>query len=122
MPETRDEEIKRIVENRRRNAEIKRAEQIKKRNMTLAGIAGVVFGGIRFLTILMWSAYWLAAILMSVTSVINAKKEQRNITNPALPPSVLLVMTFGMFMGRLEFLVVIVTVMKLIDGWVKDLT
>lgn len=42
MPETRDEEIKRIVENRRRNAEIKRAEQIKKRNMTLAGIAGVV--------------------------------------------------------------------------------
>ena len=40
--ETRDEEIKRIVENRRRNAEIKRAEQIKKRNMTLAGIAGVV--------------------------------------------------------------------------------
>lgn len=50
-----------------------------------AGIAGVVFGVIRFLTILMWSAYWLAAILMSVTSVINAKKEQRNITNPALP-------------------------------------
>lgn len=42
MPETRDEEIKRIVENRRRNAEIKRAEQIKKRNMILAGIAGVV--------------------------------------------------------------------------------
>ena len=42
MPETRDEEIKRIVENRRRNAGIKRAEQIKKRNMTLAGIAGVV--------------------------------------------------------------------------------
>lgn len=42
MPETRGEEIKRIVENRRRNAEIKRAEQIKKRNMTLAGIAGVV--------------------------------------------------------------------------------
>ena len=42
MPETRDEEIKRIVENRRINAEIKRAEQIKKRNMTLAGIAGVV--------------------------------------------------------------------------------
>ena len=42
MPETRDEEIKRIVENRRRNAEIKRAGQIKKRNMTLAGIAGVV--------------------------------------------------------------------------------
>ena len=42
MPETRDEEIKRIVENRRRNAEIKRAEQIKKRIMTLAGIAGVV--------------------------------------------------------------------------------
>lgn len=42
MPETRDEEIKRIVENRRRNAEIKRAEQIKKRNITLAGIAGVV--------------------------------------------------------------------------------
>ena len=42
MPETRDEEIKRIVENRRRNAEINRAEQIKKRNMTLAGIAGVV--------------------------------------------------------------------------------
>ena len=42
MPETRDEVIKRIVENRRRNAEIKRAEQIKKRNMTLAGIAGVV--------------------------------------------------------------------------------
>ena len=42
MPETRDEEIKRIVENRRRNAEIKRAEQIKKRNLTLAGIAGVV--------------------------------------------------------------------------------
>ena len=42
MPETRDEEIRRIVENRRRNAEIKRAEQIKKRNMTLAGIAGVV--------------------------------------------------------------------------------
>ena len=42
MPETRDEEIKRIVENRRRNAEIKRAEQIKKINITLAGIAGVV--------------------------------------------------------------------------------
>ena len=42
MPETRDEEIRRIVENRRRNAEIRREELMRKRNITITGIIGVV--------------------------------------------------------------------------------
>lgn len=37
------------------------------------------------LTGLMWMAYWITAILMALAAVASAKKEQRNITNIALP-------------------------------------
>lgn len=42
MAGTYDEETKRLLENRRRNAEIRRAEQTKKRNIILAGGAAVI--------------------------------------------------------------------------------
>ena len=37
------------------------------------------------ITLLMWIAYWLLALCMSVVAIIGKKKEQRNITNIALP-------------------------------------
>ena len=41
MAGTYDEETERLIENRRRNAEIRRAQQAKKRNRTLALLAGI---------------------------------------------------------------------------------
>jgi glycosyltransferase involved in cell wall biosynthesis len=50
----------------------------------LAGLALGLYKVIVVLTGVMWAAYWLLAIFMSVIAVIGARKE-RNITNVALP-------------------------------------
>ena len=40
MPQTYEEETRRLLENRKRNAELRRAQQIKKRNRAITILAG----------------------------------------------------------------------------------
>ena len=42
MPGTYDEETRKLLENRKRKAELRRAQQIKKRNTMLMGFGGIV--------------------------------------------------------------------------------
>ena len=42
MPQTYDEETRKLLETRKRRAEIKRAQQIKKRNTMIAAIGAIV--------------------------------------------------------------------------------
>jgi uncharacterized protein YgiM (DUF1202 family) len=71
MAETYEEETRRILENRRRNAEIRRAQQIKRRNTFLMGIGGVL------VVILL-----ILVICISCSSGKNSDNEKESVVQP----------------------------------------
>ena len=62
-----DEETRKLIENRKRNAEYRKAQQIKKRKMTLAGL-GVIIA--------------LLVVLIIVAASCSAKNDEEIETNP----------------------------------------
>lgn len=72
--------------------------------------------------ILMLNGFGALESIFEYASCLSTVGLSLGITSPNLPPSILLVMSFGMFLGRLEFLVIIVTILKILDGWIKDFT
>ena len=49
------------------------------------GLLGLFVTVVYGLTGLMWSLYWILAVIMAMMAVVGAEKEQRNVTNCALP-------------------------------------
>lgn len=73
-----DEETRRLIENRRRNAEYRREQQIKKRKMTLAGL-GVIIA--------------LLVVVIIIAASCSAKRDEEIQTNPTKETSILGVTT-----------------------------
>ncbi|MCI9126952.1 MAG: SH3 domain-containing protein [Eubacterium sp.] len=73
-----DEETRRLIENRKRNAEFRKEQQMKKRKMTLAGLGGVIA---------------LLVVFIIIAASCSAKKDTEVETNPIKETSVLGVTT-----------------------------
>ncbi len=77
-----DEETRRLIENRKRNAEYRKEQQMKKRKMTLAGLGGVIA---------------LLVVIIIIAASCSAKKDTEVETNPKKETSVLGVTGAGTF-------------------------
>lgn len=73
-----DEETRRLIENRKRNAEFRKEQQMKKRKMTLAGLGGIIA---------------LLVVIIIIAASCSAKKDTEVETNPTKETSVLGVTT-----------------------------
>lgn len=70
--------------------------------------------------VFMFNGFGAIESIFEYASCLSTVGLSLGITDPSLSPSILITMSLGMFLGRLEFLVVIVTILKFVDGHIKD--